>query len=194
MVTCPSGAAVGAYLMEAVEGISDNERAIQLDQGETLTMSGRHGLARCGALIILLAVACAVIADDDKQSRILGDWLTEPKDGIIQISLGADATYQGRIVGGSHPGRLDEKNPDATQRGKTLRDQVILRNLRYDGDGKWSGGTIYEPDSGRTYKCLVELIAPDSLKVRGFIGISLLGKPQLWTRYRGTSMDLPVRP
>jgi uncharacterized protein (DUF2147 family) len=147
---------------------------------------------RSGALTLLLGVALAILASDAKQSRILGNWLTEPKDGIIQISVAAGATYEGRIVGGSHPGRVDEKNPDASQRGKPLRGQVILRELHYDGDGKWSGGTIYEPDSGRTYKCLVELVAPDSLKVRGYIGISMLGKSQIWTRYTGTAMDLPA--
>lgn len=155
-------------------------------------MAGTQQRRRFGALTLLFAVVLAVLATDEKQSRILGNWLTEARDGIIQISLGAGATYEGRIVGGSHPGRLDEKNSDPTQRSQPLRGQVILRNLRYDGDGRWSGGTIYEPDTGRTYKCLVELMAPDSLKVRGFIGISLLGKSQTWTRYRGSSMDLPV--
>jgi len=146
---------------------------------------------RFGAVIFLFAVACVATASDEKQSQILGDWLTESKDGIIQISQSADANYEGRIVGGNHPGRLDDKNPDATQRSKPLRGQVILRKLHYDGAGKWSGGTIYEPDSGRTYSCLVELVGPDSLKVRGFIGISVLGKSQIWTRHVGTSMDLP---
>lgn len=155
-------------------------------------MRGIRRRRRIGALALLSTVALMVSANDDKQSRILGNWLTEPKDGIIQISLEADATYRGRIVGGNTPGRVDEKNPDPTQRSKPLRGQVILRNLRYDGEGKWSGGTIYDPDSGRTYKCLVELIAPDSLKVRGFIGISLLGKSQIWARYLGASMDLPA--
>jgi len=144
--------------------------------------------------MLFVAVAFAAIASDDKQPRILGNWLTESKDGIIQISAAVSGVYEGRIVGGNHPGRLDEKNPDSTLRGKTLRGAVILRNLRYDGDGKWSGGTIYEPDSGRTYKCLVELVAPDRLKVRGFIGFSLLGKSQLWTRYLRASMDLPGAP
>jgi len=147
---------------------------------------------RSGALTLLLGLALATLASDEKQSQILGNWLTEPKDGLIQISVAAGATYEGRIVGGSHPGRVDEKNPDASQRGKPLRGQVILRELHYDGDGKWSGGSIYEPDSGRTYKCLVELMAPDTLKVHGYIGISMLGKSQTWTRYRGTSMDLPA--
>ena len=154
-----------------------------------MAKSGRR--RRLGAVIFMFAVTCVATASDEQQAQILGDWLTESKDGIIQISQSADANYEGRIVGGSHPGRLDDRNPDATQRSKPLRGQVILRNLHYDGAGKWSGGTIYEPDSGRTYSCLVELIAPDSLKVRGFIGISLLGKSQIWTRYVGTSMDLP---
>lgn len=139
---------------------------------------------------LAFAVALNVLGSDDKQSRILGNWLTEAKDGIIQFSAGAADTYEGRIVGGAHPGRLDEKNPDPRARSKPLRGQVILWNLRYDGDGKWAGGMIYEPASGRTYKCSVELIAPDSLKVRGFMGIALLGKSQIWTRYAGTSMDL----
>ena len=149
----------------------------------------RNGVA---AFMLFIAVAIGAMADDDKQSRILGNWLTESKDGIIQISSAAGGSYEGRIIGGNHPGRLDEKNPDPAARTKPLRGQIILRNLHYDGDGKWSGGAIYEPDTGRTYKCLVELIAPDSLKVRGFIGISLLGKSQLWARYLGTSVDLPA--
>jgi uncharacterized protein (DUF2147 family) len=155
-------------------------------------MVGSQRGRRIGAFILLTAAALAVCANDEQQSRVLGTWLTEGKDGIIQIGVGADATYEGRIVGGNHPGRLDEKNPDPTQRTKPLRGQVILRSLRYDGEGKFSGGTIYEPDTGRTYKCLIELISPDTLKLRGFIGISLLGKSQIWTRYTGAAMDLPV--
>jgi uncharacterized protein (DUF2147 family) len=157
-------------------------------------MGGRRQLRRASALIVLFGIALVAMAGDDKESSILGNWLSESKDGIIQISQVVGATYQGRIIGGNHPGRLDEKNPDTTLHSRALRGQVILRNLHYDGDGKWSGGAIYEPDTGRTYKCLVEVITPDSIKVRGFIGISLLGKSQTWTRYGGTSMDLPATP
>jgi uncharacterized protein (DUF2147 family) len=156
-------------------------------------MGGRRQVWRASVLTVLIGIALAVAADN-KESSVVGNWLSESKDGIIQISQGQNGMYEGRIVGGNHPGRVDEKNPNPTQRGKALRGEVILRNLHYDGDGKWSGGAIYEPDTGRTYKCLVEVISPDSIKVRGFIGISLLGKSQTWTRYRGTSMDLPAAP
>ena len=63
--------------------------------------------------------------------------------------------------------------------------------MNYDGDGHWSGGTIYKPDNGKTYKCKIALNADGTLSVRGFIGFSLLGVTQTWTRYTGTSMDLP---
>jgi uncharacterized protein (DUF2147 family) len=157
-------------------------------------MGGTHSRLRTTVLLFLFAVTVAqlALADDIKESRILGNWLTEPRDGIIQISRGPGGNYEGRIVGGAYPGRRDEKNPDVNERAKVLRGQIILRGLHYDGDGKWSGGTIYEPDSGRTYKCSVELVAPDSLKVRGFIGIALLGRSQTWARYAAASMDLPA--
>src|ERR1700728_2569463 len=95
-------------------------------------------LIRIGALTLLSAIVAGAFASDAKESGILGNWLTEPKDGIIQISLTAPSIYEGRIVGGNRPGRLDEMNPDPAQRGRPLRGQIILRHLHYDGDGKWS--------------------------------------------------------
>jgi uncharacterized protein (DUF2147 family) len=131
-------------------------------------------------------------AGDEPASAITGNWLTELKDGIIQIAPTQSAIYEGRIVGGNHPGRLDSMNPDPAQRGKPLRGQIILRDLHYDGNGKWSGGTIYDPNSGHTYRCQIEMTSADTLLVRGFIGVPLLGKQQTWHRYRGAAMDLPA--
>lgn len=132
-----------------------------------------------------------VPAADVAMTRIGGNWLTEPRDGIIQLSVDAQGNLQGRIVGGNHPGLRDVHNPDATLRSRELRGQIILKDMKYDGNGRWSGGTIYKPDNGKTYKCKVELRGDDTLGVRGFIGFSLLGVTQTWTRYTGTSMDLP---
>lgn len=141
--------------------------------------------------VILSGFAMPVPAADVALTRIGGNWLTEPRDGIIQLSVDAQGNLQGRIVGGNHPGLRDEHNPDAALRSRELRGQIILKNMKYDGNGRWSGGTIYKPDNGKTYKCKVELHDDDTLSVRGFIGFSLLGVTQTWTRYTGTSMDLP---
>ena len=142
-------------------------------------------------LLLALAVPAAG-ASDDQAMLILGNWLTEPRDGIIEISIAGDGSYQGRIVGGNSPQRQDQHNPDPARRSQLLLGQVIFQGMKYDGEGKWSGGTIYDPDSGRTYRCRLERLDAERLQVRGFIGFALLGRSQVWTRYRGSSMTLPA--
>jgi uncharacterized protein (DUF2147 family) len=142
---------------------------------------------------VLMALALpAAEASDDQAALILGNWLTEPRDGIIQISMSADGSYQGKIVGGNNPQRQDQHNPDPARRTQLLLGQTIVQGMKYDGEGRWSGGTIYDPDSGRTYKCRLERLDADRLQVRGFIGFALLGRSQVWTRYRASSMTLPA--
>ena len=152
-------------------------------------------IARMAAAAVLSSwLTVPALAADAVMTRIDGNWLTEPKDGIIQLSVDAQGHLQGRIVGGNHPGRRDDHNPDSALRSRELRGQIILKDMTYDGEGHWSGGTIYKPDNGKTYKCKIELRSDGTLSVRGFIGFSLLGVTQTWTRYTGTSMDLPPGP
>ncbi|MCE7902796.1 MAG: DUF2147 domain-containing protein [Gammaproteobacteria bacterium PRO9] len=160
-------------------------------------MQPRSCLALAGALLAFSLVAGHDAAADttpiDAAARaISGNWLTEPKDGIIQLAISADGELTGRIVGGNAPTRTDTHNPDASRRSQLLRGQVILRDMHYDGDGQWSGGTIYDPDSGKTYRCRITVTGAGTIKVRGFIGISLFGRSQTWTRYTATSLDLPA--
>lgn len=148
------------------------------------------------AATLLASAACDTVATaaDAALTSVVGNWQTEPDGGaagIVQVSVDAAGNLQGRIVGGSHPGLKDVHNPDPAATKVELRGQVILRNMKYDGDGHWSGGTIYRASNGKTYKCNVMLGADGKLNVRGFIGFSLLGSTQEWTRYTGTSMDLP---
>jgi len=154
-----------------------------------------QSIARMAAAAVLSSwLTMPAFAADAMMTGINGNWLTEPKDGIIQLSVDAQGRLQGRIVGGNRPGRLDDHNPDAALRARELRGQVILKDMNYDGEGRWSGGTIYKPDNGKTYKCKIELHSDGTLSVRGFIGFSLLGETQTWTRYTGTSMDLLPTP
>jgi uncharacterized protein (DUF2147 family) len=83
----------------------------------------------------------------------------------------------------------DPKNPNPTcedctgeTKGKPVVGLKILWDLQKDGDG-WSGGTILDPSNGKTYKCLLSLEDGGTrLKVRGFIGVSVLGRTQYWLR------------
>jgi uncharacterized protein (DUF2147 family) len=58
----------------------------------------------------------------------------------------------------------------------------LLRDFRYDGDNVWTDGTIYDPESGNDYSCKITMEKPTHLQVRGYIGISLFGRTEVWTR------------
>jgi uncharacterized protein (DUF2147 family) len=83
----------------------------------------------------------------------------------------------------------DPKNPEpkcvdcsGEQKDKPVVGLRILWDLEKDGEA-WSGGTILDPANGKAYKCLLSLVDDgEKLKVRGFIGLSLLGRTQYWAR------------
>ena len=70
-----------------------------------------------------------------------------------------------------------------TKKDKPLMGMEILWNLKKDGD-QWSGGKIMDPENGKTYKCKIWFEGNDGeeLHLRGYIGVSLLGRNQVWKR------------
>lgn len=69
------------------------------------------------------------------------------------------------------------------KKDKPILGLEILWGLKSDGDNKWSGGEIMDPKKGKTYSCKLEIIEDGKkLKVRGFLGFSLLGRTQTWER------------
>ena len=61
---------------------------------------------------------------------------------------------------------------------------LMLWNFIIVKDDLWENGFIYDPETARTYKCKMTMESPDILNVRGFIGISLLGRTNTWTRVK----------
>jgi uncharacterized protein (DUF2147 family) len=59
---------------------------------------------------------------------------------------------------------------------------VMLTAFKFDGDDEWIGGDIYDPESGKTYSSYMYLKDINTLKVRGYVGISLFGRTETWTR------------
>jgi uncharacterized protein (DUF2147 family) len=82
--------------------------------------------------------------------------------------------------------RTDVKNPTCINckgknKGKPILGLDILTGLKKDKD-EWSGGEILDPRNGKVYKCYIELVEPNKLKIRGYIGFSLFGKTIFWDR------------
>jgi uncharacterized protein (DUF2147 family) len=132
---------------------------------------------------ILLGGLSLSIADD--MPLIEGTWLSGDGDGWIEITLAGDG-LSGVIKGSPNDDEerpdKDEKNPDAALRERPLTGLELFGDFSYDGDGRWSGGTIYDPNSGKTYRCIITWVDADTLKVRGYIGVPMLGRTETWTR------------
>jgi len=78
--------------------------------------------------------------------------------------------------------KTDIHNPDAAKHSRPIVGMVFMTGFTPTGSGKWGNGTIYDPKSGNTYSCNMELQGPDTLKVRGYIGVSLIGRTETWKR------------
>jgi uncharacterized protein (DUF2147 family) len=135
----------------------------------------------CALFVALFAVSPVLANPAD----IEGTWLSGDGDGLIFIKL-AGSSIVGRILGSPDPDperpTTDTQNPDPDLRNRALLGLEILQGFSYDGDGRWSGGEIYDPNSGKTYRCNLTLVDTNTLKVRGFIGIALIGRTETWVR------------
>ena len=118
---------------------------------------------------------------------VLGQWQTEEQKATVEIYQ-CDNAYCGKIVALKEPNnpdgspKLDLNNPNKSLRSRPVVGTNILTGLQYEGNNEWEDGQIYDPESGKTYSCLMRLKDPNTLEVRGFVGISLVGRSQTWTR------------
>jgi uncharacterized protein (DUF2147 family) len=120
----------------------------------------------------------------------LGVWLTGSKKGHIEI-FRKDNQYFGKIVWLKDPldaktGKppIDSKNPDASKRNQPIVGLVNLRNLKYQSNGQWDNGRIYDPENGKEYDCKMKLVNANQLDVRGYIGVSIMGRTENWKRVK----------
>jgi uncharacterized protein (DUF2147 family) len=134
-------------------------------------------------LFLLFVISALNIQAQTNTDAIVGEWLTQSKDGKILIYK-QGTQYFGKIIGGNSEGRKDTNNPDETLRNQPLIGKVILNNFVFDGKSKWEDGTIYDPNNGKTYSCVIKLKSNNQLEVRGYVGISLFGRTDVWTRIK----------
>ncbi len=132
--------------------------------------------------VLLLAVAT-------NAQSIFGKWKTiddetKKAKSIVEIYPKEGKAY-GKILR-----LLDESKRksrctecEGANKNKLIEGLVVLNGLQKD-DEQWSDGTILDPKTGKTYKCILSLKHPNKLKVRGYIGFSLIGRTQYWERIK----------
>jgi len=135
------------------------------------------------ASVALLLLANAYASEPD---AILGHWLTEGDESVVEIYK-AGESYSGKIIWLKKPHnsdgseKIDSNNPDKSKATRKIIGMDIVSGFKHEGKGAWSGGQIYDPNNGKTYSCSAKLVK-GKLNIRGFIGVSLLGRTVVWTK------------
>lgn len=75
------------------------------------------------------------------------------------------------------------ENCPGEDRGKPLLGLTVIKGLVKNGS-EYVGGKILDPKHGKLYKCYINLESPDRLKVRGYVGVTVLGRTQYWHRVK----------
>jgi len=139
---------------------------------------------------ILLAATTAFGAGPDD---VLGTWKTDGGDSQLELFQCGDKIC-GKIIWLKVPkyidsndgpvGRtkVDRKSPNPSLRNRPIIGLQVMKGLTAKGSNRWENGTCYDPESGKSYKCKMQLKSPDRLEMRGYIGISLIGRNFALTR------------
>ena len=120
-----------------------------------------------------------------ESSPPIGLWQDEDAQFEIYVNHG---TLSGRIVSIKNESAAEGKtmidihNPDPSKRARPIIGLEVMSGFVKVSDTHWDHGTIYDPRDGKTYSCSMDLDGPDTVKVRGYIGVSLFGRTETWTR------------
>jgi len=133
--------------------------------------------------ILFVAVAGVFSA----QAQVTGKWKTIDDEtgkakSIVEIYESNGKLY-GKVVEILNPAKKNAKcdKCEGADKGKPVEGLVIIKGLTKDGN-EWTDGDILDPTKGKLYSCTLKLDGKDKLKVRGYLGVSLLGRTQTWTR------------
>ena len=125
---------------------------------------------------------------EDEGDRLVGVWA--PSNGKARVKVEKIGNkYYGKIVWLREPidpvtqlPKVDKNNPDASMQNVPLKGYRLLKDFIYSGKNEWTEGTIYDPENGSTYSCLITMKDNNTLDIRGYIGLKALGRTDVWKR------------
>jgi uncharacterized protein (DUF2147 family) len=138
-------------------------------------------------LAVASAAILAVAAKAEQGTPPVGLWKTE--DAQIEI-FEVDGKLSGKIAALNKEytsdgiEKTDISNPDPGKRRRPLIGLVFMSGFTPEGSGRWDHGTIYDPKTGNTYASFLEYDGGNTLKLRGYIGIALIGRTAVWTKVK----------
>ena len=138
-------------------------------------------------LFLASSAVLPIAGKADEASSPVGLWKTE--DARIEI-YEVDGKLSGKIAAlnkvytSDAVEKTDISNPDPGKRSRPLVGLVFMSGFTPEGSGRWDHGTVYDPKTGNTYASFLEYHGGDTLKLRGYIGISLIGRTAVWSKVK----------
>jgi uncharacterized protein (DUF2147 family) len=143
-------------------------------------------------LAVAFLLAGAAFAAAAQATSAAGLWRTiddnTKKDKSLVRIVEANGVYTGKvekIVDPDAPKDAVCKDCSDERKDKPILGMTIIRNMKQSSDDKavFEGGDILDPNNGKVYQSKMKLVDNGAkLEVRGFVGISLLGRTQTWIR------------
>ncbi len=119
-----------------------------------------------------------------QEEKVVGKWLTEEETSHVKLFKATNGKYYGKIIWlRDEPDKLDENNPDQSKQNVPLMNLMILKGFEYNvKKNQWEGGTIYDPDNGKTYDCYMWFDDdPAELIIKGYVlGMKFIGRQTHW--------------
>jgi len=138
--------------------------------------------------ILLFILGSSFLAFQDDPNAIVGVWKTGDGNAMVKIYKNGEK-FQGKIVWLKEPNdpetgkpKLDKNHTDEASRTRPILGLVNIWGFTYKDKNVWEEGNIYDPKNGNTYSCTIKMLNPNTLEVRGYIGVSLIGRTDTWTK------------
>lgn len=149
-------------------------------------------LVQCFSAVSLFLLASVSWSQDP----VLGQWHTIDDEtgevkSLVTLSTGEDGTLVGVITkvlaSDSGDGVCDKCEGD--MKDQPIEGMWFIWGFKKTGEGEWEGGKLLDPESGDIYSGNITIADnPSELDVRGYVGFSLFGRTQTWTKVKATTL------
>jgi len=133
--------------------------------------------------ICLLILASVSYGQADK---ILGIWVPAKGTSQVRIFKATNGKYYGKVEWlEEDKDKLDVNNPDVEKRNTKIWGMLILKDFSFNTEKeRWEGGTVYDPDNGKTYDCYMWFDGDDNtMTLKGYVlGMKFVGRSESWKR------------
>ncbi len=141
----------------------------------------------CIPFLLLTGLLLAGQTAFAQKDKLEGLWYNETKSAKVRIFKATNGKFYGKVEWLAEPDgkngkpKTDANNPDKSKRSEPILGLIIMKGFHTPKNDVYEGGTIYDPNNGKTYSCKITHKG-NTLDVRGYIGISMIGRTTVWSR------------